>query len=150
MNLALLVALTLQVTEPTPTPMTPAEQNAAYAAEVTKQIEGKEQLQAAEVFKNIQVMKNVTAGRLLNIMRLGYARSLGVTCDHCHTPGKWEDDSKAPKHTARDMIKMVGTINRELLANIVSLKDRDAHVNCTTCHRGDVKPALDLPEATKP
>jgi len=39
---------------------------------------------------------------------------------------------------------MVDTINTRLLANIEGLKSERAMVNCTTCHRGRVKPALHL------
>src|SRR5678815_841638 len=53
-------------------------------AELTKQIAGKENLPAEQVFKNIQILKGIPAGRLLRIMELGYSRSLGVNCTHCH------------------------------------------------------------------
>jgi hypothetical protein len=40
---------------------------------------------------------------------------------------------------------MVGKINGEMLKNIKNLKSENPVVNCTTCHRGQVKPALNLP-----
>jgi hypothetical protein len=43
------------------------------------------------------------------------------------------------------MSKMVATINNDLLESIPNLKGPNAIVNCTTCHRGQVKPALNLP-----
>jgi len=107
-------------------------------------IKGREDLPATEVFKNIQVMKNATAGRLLSVMQMGFSKSLGVTCEHCHTPGKWEDDGKEAKKITREMSAMVGKINRELLPAISGLADRKPIVNCTTCHRGQVKPALNM------
>jgi hypothetical protein len=119
--------------------------NGEHVAALREQIKGRENLPATEVFKNIQVMKQSPAGRLLSVMEMGYARSLGVNCDHCHTPGKWEDDGKAPKQIAREMSLMVRRINTEILPAIAALKDRAPLVNCTTCHRGDVKPALNLP-----
>jgi hypothetical protein len=39
---------------------------------------------------------------------------------------------------------MVARINGELLKGIPNLKGPNAVVNCTTCHRGQVKPALDM------
>jgi len=39
---------------------------------------------------------------------------------------------------------MQAKINNELLKSIDGLKDRRAIVNCTTCHRGAVKPATNL------
>jgi hypothetical protein len=116
-----------------------------YVAEVRQEIAGKENLPASQVFKNIKMLTDVPASRLLGIMNIGYGKSLGVSCTHCHTPGEWDKDDKTQKQTARDMSKMVATINNDLLKNIPNLKGPNAIVNCTTCHRGQVKPALNLP-----
>jgi len=35
------------------------------------------------------------------------------------------------------------------LKNIAGLKDRTPIINCTTCHRGQVKPALNMEDAPK-
>ena len=126
----------------TPTPV-PFDQAAAIAS-LREQIKGKENEPATSVFKNIQTMKNTPAGRLLSVMEMGFSRSLGVDCTHCHVPGKWETEDKPQKQIARDMSNMVSTINRELLKNIKNLKSEAPIVNCTTCHRGEVKPALNL------
>ena len=77
-------------------------------------------------------------------MNIGYGKSLGVSCTHCHIAGEWEKEDKTQKQTARDMSKMAATINNDLLKNIPNLKGPNAIVNCTTCHRGQVKPALNL------
>jgi hypothetical protein len=116
-------------------------------AELNKQIAGKENLPAEQVFKNIQVLKGIPAGRLLRIMEMGYSRSLGVNCTHCHVVDQWDKDDKPTKPIARDMSKMVQTINNDLLKPIKNLKGPNPVVNCTTCHRGQIKPALNLPEA---
>jgi hypothetical protein len=116
-----------------------------YVAEVRKQIAGKETLPAAQVFKNIKMLSDVPAGRLLAIMNVGYGKSLGVSCTHCHVAGQWDSDEKTQKQTARDMSAMAARINNELLKNIPNLKGPNAIVNCTTCHRGQVKPLLNLP-----
>jgi len=89
-------------------------------------------------------MKNTPAGRLLSVMEMGFARSLGVNCTHCHIAEKWEAEDKPQKQIARDMSAMVSTINRDLLKNIKNLKSEAPIINCTTCHRGNVKPALNL------
>ena len=39
---------------------------------------------------------------------------------------------------------MTATINNELLPKIQNLKSEKPTVNCTTCHRGSTKPALNL------
>jgi hypothetical protein len=116
-------------------------------ADLMKQIAGKENEPAELVFKNIQMFKGVPAARLLRIMELGYSRSLGVNCAHCHVVDQWDKDDKPTKPIAREMAKMVQTINNDLLKNIKNLKGPNAIVNCTTCHRGQTKPALNLPDA---
>jgi hypothetical protein len=126
-----------------PTPA-PAFDQAKAIAKLREQIKGRENELAPAVFKNIQTMKNTPAGRLLSVMEMGFARSLGVDCTHCHVPDKWEAENRPQKQVARDMSNMVSTINRELLRNIKNLKSETPTVNCTTCHRGEVKPALNL------
>jgi hypothetical protein len=116
-----------------------------YVAEVRQSIAGKETLPAPQVFKNIKMLTDVPAGRLLAIMNMGYGKSLGVSCTHCHVPGEWDREDKTQKQTARDMSRMAATINNDLLKNIPNLKGPNAIVNCTTCHRGQVTPALNLP-----
>lgn len=135
------------VSSPTPTPATEFNQAEALA-KLREQIKGKESEPAEKVFKNIQMMKTIPAGRLLAIMEMGYARSLGANCTHCHVPEKWESEEKPTKQIAREMMAMVGKINGELLKNIKNLKSESPTVNCTTCHRGQVKPALNLPMPT--
>lgn len=121
----------------------------AALAELRKSIAGKEEAPAETVFKNIQLLKGIPAGRVLRIMELGYARSLGVNCTHCHIPGAWEKDDKPTKQVARDMAAMMRAINMQHLKEIKNLKSEQPTVNCTTCHRGQTKPALNLPEAPK-
>jgi hypothetical protein len=134
---------------PPSTPEAIKQFNEEKVAELFKQIAGKEDQPAQAVFKNIKTLTGVPAGKLLMIMQIGYSRSLGVSCVHCHVPGQWEKDDKPAKQIARDMSKMAHTIIFDLLANIDGLKDRTPLVNCTTCHRGQVKPALDMDDSEK-
>jgi hypothetical protein len=113
-----------------------------FIAELEKKIAGQEEKPAGEVFKNIQLFKNMPAGRLLRIMEFAFTGSLGVDCSHCHTPGEWEKEDKPAKETARKMWGLMGRINNDLKQTIGK-----GTVNCTTCHRGQVKPALNLPSA---
>ncbi len=131
---------------PATTPAKPKFDEAKALADLRKEIAGKEDEPAGKVFMDIDVMQNVTAGQLLRIMEKGYARSLGVTCTHCHIPGQWESNEKKEKEAARGMIRMNATINNELLPKVRGLDtDHKPLVNCTTCHRGQVRPALQLP-----
>jgi hypothetical protein len=130
----------------TPTP-TPAFDQSAAIAKLREQIKGREQEPAEKVFKNLQIqnLKSGPAARLLAVMEFGFARSLGVNCTHCHVPDKWESEDKTQKQTARDMSAMVARINGELLKGLKNLKSASPTINCTTCHRGQVTPALNLP-----
>jgi len=132
---------------PTPPMAAPAFDQAAAIAALKEQIKGHENDPAPTVFKNIKFMTTTPAGRLLAVMQFGFSRSLGVDCTHCHVPGKWDLDEKPEKQIARDMSDMNTKINKELLRNIKNLKGPNPLINCTTCHRGQVKPALDLPAA---
>ena len=127
-------------TSPTPAAF---DQTAALAA-LREAIKGREQEPAEKVFKNIQSLKGMPARNVLGIMQMGFSRSLGVDCTHCHTPGKWEAEDKTQKQTARDMWAMVQNLNGTTLKNIKNLKSPNPTVNCTTCHRGEIKPALTL------
>lgn len=113
--------------------------------ELRKQLAGKENEPASKVFKNIQMLKEMPAGRLLRVMEMGYGKSLGVNCTHCHVAGAWEKEDKPAKQITREMAAMSATISNDLLKNIKNLKSERPVVNCTTCHRGQVKPATNLP-----
>ena len=134
-------AQTNVTTEATPTPS--FDQSAAIAR-IREQIRGREQEPAEKVFKNIQYLKGIPAGRIPMMMQMGYSRSLGVDCTHCHVPDKWEADEKPQKQVAREMAAMVNSINNEKLKAIKNLRSENPTINCTTCHRGQVKPALNL------
>lgn len=129
----------------TPTQADKPFDQAQALADLRKAIAGQEAKPASEVFKNIQMLKALPAGRLLRVMELGYAKSLGVNCTHCHVAGEWEKEDKPTKQITRDMAAMVASINDDQLKKIKNLKGPDPTINCTTCHRGATKPALNLP-----
>lgn len=108
--------------------------------EVLAKIAGKEALPAEQVYKNIQTLKGMPAGRLLAIMNRGYSNALGVSCSHCHVVGEYDREDKSTKQIARDMSAMVTTINGTLLKNIKNLENPDAVINCSTCHGGRARP----------
>ena len=110
------------------------------AAMILRSIAGRENQPAESVFKNIKIMKGVPAGRLVNIMNMGFGRSLGVSCGFCHVPGKWDLDDKEEKETARLMFAMVGTINRDFMSKVPNDSGPPATVNCGTCHMGNPRP----------
>jgi len=103
---------------------------------------GRESAPAESVFKNLKVIKGATVEQLLRRMDLGFGRSLGVRCQHCHVLGHWDDEDKPTKQIARDMMAMTAKINGELLPAIKNLKSERPGVNCTTCHRGTARPGF--------
>jgi len=114
------------------------QENPAFA-ELHKRVAGKENTPAEQVFTNVQVLKGVPAQRFLQIMG-AYTRALGVRCDYCHVFGEWAKDDKETKQTARDMYRMMMGIN-DNLKKIKTIAADNPVVNCTTCHRGQAKPA---------
>ena len=110
------------------------------AAMILRSIAGRENEPAESVFKNIKILKGIPAGRLVNIMNLGFGRSLGVSCGFCHVPGKWDLDDKEEKNTARLMFAMVQTINRDYMSKVPNDRGAAPVVNCFTCHRGSAHP----------
>jgi hypothetical protein len=81
---------------------------------------------------NIQVLKGLPDSQLIPVMNY-VAASLGVRCNYCHVnkEGKWDfaSDEKPEKKTAREMITMVGGINKNNFRG-------NPEVSCYTCHRG--------------
>lgn len=114
-----------------------------HVTEILKSIAGKEKLPAGEVFENVKLLKDIPAATFLRIMDTGYRRALGVGCEHCHVEDMWDADDKRPKRAARQMIEMVNDINAKL-EKMSDIDNTEPAVNCTTCHRGYVKPALQM------
>lgn len=141
-----------QTASPSPTPVAvpttqPSNQeiNDRFVKQVRERIAGHEKEPAEQVFKNIQQLKGVPAGRLLLIMNLGYSRALGVNCTHCHVEQDFSSDDKRPKRAAREMAVMHRMINEQLkqMKNLEPKENRA--INCSTCHRGAIDPMAPQP-----
>jgi photosynthetic reaction center cytochrome c subunit len=87
-----------------------------------------------QIYKNIQVLKGVPADQLIPAMQFITA-SLGVQCDFCHEENAFEKDDKETKQTARKMMRMMFTVNKDNF-------DGHREVTCYACHRGEPKPAI--------
>lgn len=100
---------------------------------------------AEQVYKNIQVLKDLRATELDGVMNFMCA-ALGVGCTYCHT-NPWESDEKSAKLAARKMIVMTRAINGEHFSG-------NPAVTCYTCHRGQhnsvPNPPPDLAAAHSP
>ncbi|MEO8025796.1 MAG: photosynthetic reaction center cytochrome c subunit family protein [Bryobacteraceae bacterium] len=90
-------------------------------------------LPSEQVFKNIDIMKGVPAGRLVGAMRF-FSASLGVTCAHCHVDGDYASEDKKPKKTARKMMAIVRSAQE-------FFPGPNNPVSCWGCHNGKVEPA---------
>ena len=122
-----------------------AEQNRKHVEQLKKWLGDRASKPAEEVFKDIQIFKGQTAERVLGIMEMGYSRSLGVGCAHCHDTFDWASDAKEEKAVTRAMVEFTNKINDDLLANMHGLKSENPRVRCSTCHRGKAKPTTDRP-----
>lgn len=80
-----------------------------------------------QVYKNIQVLKDLRASELDGVMNFMSA-ALGVGCTYCHI-NPWESDEKTAKIAARRMIQMTRSINVEHFSG-------NPTITCYTCHRG--------------
>ena len=110
---------------------------AVFVKEVAAMIAGKENDPAEKVFKNIQLMKTVTAGQLLTAMDQGIGRGTGKGCNDCHVTTDWASDTLPRKKTARIMMGVVNDINTTLLPKMGPGRGGvPRSISCITCHRG--------------
>src|SRR5207249_4973168 len=78
-------------------------------------IAGHENEPAEQVFKNVQVLKGLTAGELLNKMD-EFGHALSWSCNNCHRLNDFAADSGLRnKARARGMVTMLADINGQYL-----------------------------------
>jgi hypothetical protein len=94
---------------------------------------------AGEVYKNIQILKDMPAPHLMEVMH-AFKDGLGVKCSFCHVEGAFEKDDKPEKQTARKMLVMAMGINKDSFGG-------EHRVTCWTCHRGATEPESKPPAA---
>lgn len=110
-----------------------------YIEKIKLAIKGKEQITVDSIFDNLQVLGGFPAENLVFAME-AWSKALGVSCGHCHRTDDFASDEKKQKSIARDMVNL-GTMINERLKTIDGLSKRPI-VNCISCHRGALKPAL--------
>jgi hypothetical protein len=105
-------------------------------------------------FTNLQVLPKDIEPKALVLLMKSFAQGLGVRCEHCHV-GEGNDlskfdfatDEKPTKATARKMLRMMITINDEMLAGVGDPPAPGTRkVTCYTCHHGSTKPLTERPE----
>lgn len=107
-------------------------------------IKGRENAPAESVWKDIKGFTGMPAGRVLKVMEMGFSPALGVNCLHCHKADDYASDDKRPKRVAREMMAFSRAVNTQL-REVKELDSKEPAINCTTCQRGQVKPALNMP-----
>ena len=131
-----------------------AKLRSTFVEQVMHDIAGRESQPAGQVFKNVQVLKTITAAELVTKMDKEYGEAMGWNCTNCHrlaTQGNWASDTSNNKVRARFMQQMQNDINTVQLPKLFP-KDTPK-VGCATCHRGynePPPPAYLLPERGKP
>lgn len=97
--------------------------------------------------KNLQVLPKEWPGSRLSPVMRGFTRALGVRCSYCHTgeEGKplttydFASDQNPNKNRAREMLRMLGSVN-DHLKKIEPSGDKRVNMWCHTCHRGRPRP----------
>ncbi len=87
---------------------------------------------AAQVYKNVQVLGNVSSGaftRLMVSMTTWVSPQQG--CAYCHVAGNFASDAKYEKIIARRMLQMTIAVNTQYSNHV-----QGVGVTCYTCHRG--------------
>jgi hypothetical protein len=134
-----------QTTEQAPSSSEPRESRPAAGSNqpprsnpLKKLIAGHENEPAETLFKNIQVLKGVPAGRFLETME-GFSHALGTNCKKCHDTENFASDDKEEKKSARGMVTMTRDINEKYIKTIPGM-DSGSFVSCNTCHHGQSNP----------
>ncbi len=97
---------------------------------------------------NVRVLPRTTpVPQVISMMR-GFTFALGVRCTYCHVGEEgrpldsydFASDDRRNKLVAREMLRMVQTINEQTMANLPERPTPGVQVRCATCHRGVTRP----------
>jgi len=98
---------------------------------------------AAPAGKNLKVLPaNADVAFAMQV----FAEALGVNCAYCHVQNDFASDDNPKKDIARKMIAMVGKIDLTFPSSTGAFPGGFHEVDCTTCHRGSVKPETKAPK----
>jgi hypothetical protein len=105
----------------------------ASGQQAAAQSNGTKPQMVEDVFKNVQVMKGIPLNQFMDTMGF-FAAAIGLNCTGCHVPEALQDwsrfaDDVPRKRMARNMIRMVDSINKEKFGG-------RRMITCWTCHRG--------------
>ena len=106
--------------------------------------------QIPSTFTNLQALpKDISRDSLVQTMRR-FALSLNVRCQYCHVGGDGQSftgvdfasDADPDKLKARFMLRMVDSLNRQVLPRLPGASANPVRIECKTCHRGAAQPLL--------
>ena len=110
-----------------------AERGSAQTAQTTRSP------LAEDVFKNVQIPRGIPVDEFMDTMGM-FSAATGLNCTNCHAADNstsWDSyavDTRL-KQTARRMLRIVNTINKDSFGGARS-------ITCYTCHRGDQRPRV--------
>ncbi len=91
---------------------------------------------ASAVYKNVQVLQNISVGQFTRLMvSITQWVSPKQGCAYCHNVANMAEDSVYTKVVARRMIQMVQHVNADWQPHVAA-----TGVTCYTCHRGNPVP----------
>lgn len=110
-------------------------------------LHAQEQWSWPEKPENLQVLPKDWPGSRLRAPMMGFTRALGVRCSYCHKGEEGQplstydfaSDENPNKNRAREMLRMLGSIN-EHLSKIEPSGVKRVNMWCHTCHRGRPRP----------
>jgi hypothetical protein len=90
---------------------------------------------------SVTVLRGLTVPEFEAEMQL-MNQALGVSCGYCHVRGNFAADDNPRKATARKMLDMTRTVNRQFFAGFTPREgeSRLGKVTCFTCHQGEERP----------
>lgn len=100
--------------------------------------------------QNLQVLPDTMSREAVIAVMRNFTTSLGVRCNYCHVPYDaskpdsldFASDDRETKDVARGMMRMVRSINGDLMPDIDELGESRMQVTCVTCHRGAPRPQM--------
>tara|TARA_Y100001968_G_C19022988_1_gene556051 strand:+ start:142 stop:525 length:384 start_codon:yes stop_codon:yes gene_type:complete len=99
----------------------------------------------ANEFKNVKVLSFETKKEMIKYMKKTVSKSLGVKCKFCHNMKDYSDDSIPNKIIAREMMRMVKSMNTHLETSIqIKAKSEGEEkiiknkFDCWTCHQSSI------------
>lgn len=83
-----------------------------------------------------------TEEELVRENMISISRQLGVTCNTCHDPNNFKSDKKSEFKIAKEHIRWT-----QVLIDAGMNGKGSPKANCFVCHRGELKPPYQAPEA---